>query len=400
MSDSPSTNASRLPGPLLAGVVVLDLASVGPAARASRILADYGASVIKVGPVPKAGARQIVPPYYAYSGGRGTERILLDLKSASGRQVFLEMAAAADVVIESFRPGVVERLGIDFDRCSALNRRIVYCSTSGYGQTGPRSQWAGHDLNYLAVGGYLACSTPRADGGPPLPGATVADIAAGGMQAAMAIMAALLGRETHGEGAYLDVSIADGALAMMSLYTDEYLATGTEPGPGHYVLTGKYAWYDAYRCADDRWITVGAIEGPFFANVCTALGLEQFHGRQYDDDAVADMRREFAAAFASQPSDHWVDVLGAGDGCVAPVLTVAEALADEQFLDRGAVVEAHHPTGGDFRQSAPLYAGTVPPPEGGYQLADGSVSDVDTVLARLGYSTAEIGELKDQGAVA
>src|SRR3954451_15475895 len=179
---------------MLQGVTVLDLASVGPAARTSRWLADYGARVVKIGPPPKQSGVQIAPPFYAYSGHRGMERALLDLKSDAGRDAFLRLAAKADVVIESFRPGVMDRLGLGADAVRDANPRIVYCSTSGYGQTGPRSQWAGHDLNYLAVAGYLDCSGRDAEGGPALPGATIGDSAGGGMQAVIAILAALVQR--------------------------------------------------------------------------------------------------------------------------------------------------------------------------------------------------------------
>ena len=155
----------------------------------------------------------------------------------------------------------------------AVNPTVIYCSTSGYGQTGPRAAWAGHDLDYLGIGGFLATSGPRGDGGPPIPGATVADAAAGGMHAALAVTAALAGRQTTGRGAYLDVSVADGVLWLMSLAVDEHLATGARPGPGHDILTGRYACYDTYRTADGRWLAVGAIEHKFFANLCRALGL-------------------------------------------------------------------------------------------------------------------------------
>src|SRR3954463_2684708 len=197
---------------MLDGITILDLASVGPAARTSRWLADYGARVVKVGPPPKQSGVQIVPPFYAYSGHRDMERVLLDLKAPAGRDAFLRLAADADVLIESFRPGVMARLGLGDDAGRAVNPRIVYCSTSGYGQSGPRAQWAGHDLNYLAVGGYLACSRRDPEGGPALPGATVADSAGGGMQAVIAILAALVARNATGEGATLDVSIADGVV--------------------------------------------------------------------------------------------------------------------------------------------------------------------------------------------
>ena len=277
----------------LTGVTVLDLASVGPAARTSRWLADYGARVVKIGPPPRQSGVQIVPPFYAYSGHRGMQRVLLDLKQPSGRDAFLKLARSADVVIESFRPGVVDRLGIGAVAVREVNPGIVYCSTSGYGQSGPRAQWAGHDLNYLALGGYLDCSGRNEEGGPALPGATVGDAAGGGMQAVIAILAALVHRAATGEGATLDVSVADGVVALMSLYIDEYLATGEVPGPGHNILTGRYACYDVYRCADDRWIAVGAIEPHFFANLCRALGCEQWLEHQTDDAVQDAVRADF-----------------------------------------------------------------------------------------------------------
>ena len=332
----------------LEGITVLDLASVGPAARTSRWLADFGARVIKVGPTPRHGGVQIVPPFYAYGGHRGMERILLDLKSDGGREAFLRLAESADVVIESFRPGVVARLGIGFEDVRIHNPRIVYCSTSGYGQTGPKSAWAGHDINYLAEGGYLDCSGRTAEGGPALPGATVADSAAGGMHAAMSILAALVARGTDGEGRHLDVSVADGVVALMSLSIDEYLATGTVPGPGHNILTGRYACYDTYRCADDRWVAVGAIEPHFYRNLCGRLGCDEWADRQLDDDAQDDIRAAFAAAFATRPMRDWVDELGPADCCVSAVATVPELVEDEQVRARSAIVTAHRPDADAF----------------------------------------------------
>src|SRR4051812_1941584 len=203
-------------GSPLRGVRVLDLASVGPAARTSRWLADYGADVVKVGPPPAKGATQIVPPFYAYGGHRGMQRVLIDLRAEAGRAAFLRLGADRDVVIESFRPHAVDRMGLSYDDLKAVNPRIILCSTSGYGQEGPRSQWAGHDINYLGAGGFLHCSGRDADGIPALPGATIADSAGGGMQAVIAILAALLQRSTTGVGQHLDVAVADGVVALMS----------------------------------------------------------------------------------------------------------------------------------------------------------------------------------------
>ncbi|MBX7068311.1 MAG: CoA transferase [Microthrixaceae bacterium] len=385
--------------PALDGIRVLDLASVGPAARASRALADYGAEVVKLGAVPRAGAVQIIPPFYAYSGNRGMQRALLDLKADAGREAFLKLAETADVIIESFRPGVVDRLGIGFAAVSERNPRIVYCSTSGFGQTGPRSNWAGHDVNYLATGGFLDCSGRRADGRPALPGATVADIAAGGMQATMAIMAGLLRRERTGVGEHLDVSIADGAFALMSLYVDEYLATGTEPGPGHYILTGRYACYEIYECADGKFVSVGAIEPQFWRNLCGLLGLERFAGQQLDDDAQPEIAAAMAEVFRTRTRDEWVALLGPADTCVAPVNTVAEAVVDEQYVARGNVADAVHVNEGPFRQSAPVWAGTVVP-DGPYEIRDGAATDTDELLLAVGYSTDEVAALRGDGVIA
>ncbi|MEO6469378.1 MAG: CaiB/BaiF CoA-transferase family protein [Acidimicrobiia bacterium] len=385
--------------PMLDGITVLDLASVGPAARTSRWLADYGARVVKVGPPPKHGRAQITPPFYAYAGHRGIERILLDLKTEAGVNTFLRLALTADVVIESFRPGVVERLGIGADAVRSVNPAAIYCSTSGYGQTGPRSHWAGHDLNYLAVGGYLDCSGRDADGGPALPGATVADSAGGGMQAVIAILAALVARASTGEGATLDVSIADGVVALMSLNVDEYLATGDVPGPRHSLLTGRYACYDVYPCGDDKWVAVGAIEPHFFANLCRALGCEQWTAHQNDDAVQDQIRTDFRAAFAMKTRDEWVAELGPADTCVSAVATVPEVTTDEHFRARRGFVTATRADGSDFEQVGWTFAGadrTQPAPA----VREPTFNDTDAVLEAAGFSPAEIQELHDAGAVA
>lgn len=348
--------------PALDGVLVLDLATVGPAARCTRILADYGARVVKVG---APAGKQIEPAWWAYGAGRGMERIRLDLKSEAGRKEFLSRAAEADVVVESFRPGVAARLGIGYDELRRLNERIIYCSTSGYGQDGPRASWAGHDLNYLAVGGFLHLSGRRADGGPALPGATVADSAAGGMHAALAILAALVRRGSTGRGDYLDVSVADGVLGLTALPVDEHLATGAVPGPGSDLLTGRYACYDVYEARDGRWLAVGAIEPAFFANLCRALGLEHLAAHQRDDARQDEIRAAFREAFAKRDRDDWVAELAPADTCVAPVQSIEELAEDPQFRHRGAFVEAEHPEHGRFRQLGPVLAGATLPEEVG-----------------------------------
>jgi alpha-methylacyl-CoA racemase len=388
-------------GGLLAGITVLDLSAVGPATRCSRALGDYGARIIKVAPPPKEHAAPLAPAFHAYSGHRGMQRIQIDVRSSAGREAFLRLAAAADVLLESFRPGVVDRLGIGYDAVRAVNPGIVFCSTTGYGQTGPHARRAGHDIDYLAVGGFLHMSGRDPDGAPVLPGATVADIAAGGLHAAVAILAALVSRATgSGEGTYLDVSVTDGVRWMLSLYVDEHLATGDMPAPGHSIITGRYACYGVYGTRDRRWLAVGAIEPVFWANLCRALGLERWIERQLDDDAQDQIRADLRAAFATRDRDDWVAELADADTCVAPVNDIAESVADPQLVARDGVVEAKHPVQGTFRQLGPVLAGSARPDGGVYDLPDLSATDTDALLAEVGYDADELARLRTEGVIA
>ncbi len=384
--------------PLLDGITVLDLASVGPAARASRMLADYGAQVVKIGPTRKLGGVQIQPAYHTYGAGRGLSRMRIDLKSEGGKEVFLRLAEKADVVIESYRPGVAARLGIGYEDVSKRNPGIVYCSTTGYGQEGPASKWAGHDLNYLAVAGFLACSEPRADGGPPIPGATIADSAGGGMHAVIAILAALVRRGTSGRGTYLDVAATDGVLCRTSLAIDLFLATGELAGPRQTLLTGRYACYDVYECSDGRWISVAAIEPHFYANLCRLLGLEKYGSKQDDDGAQDEIRRAFAARFKQRSQDEWVALLAPADTCVAPVRTLPEVVQDEHLRARGSFVSAVHPEEGRFEQTAALLAGghrDTPP----HTVRPADETDTDDLLQRAGLDASETLKLRAEGCV-
>jgi alpha-methylacyl-CoA racemase len=384
--------------PLLDGITVLDLASVGPAARASRMLADYGARVIKIAPTSKKGAKQIQPVYHSYGAGRGWSRARIDLKSEGGVEALLRLADKADVLIESYRPGVGKRLGVDYDTIAQRNPGIVYCSTSGYGQDGPAAQWAGHDINYLAMAGFLACSEPRADGGPPIPGATVADSAGGGMQAVIAILAALVRRGATGRGEYLDVAAAEGVISLMSLSLDQYLATGEIAGPRQTLLTGRYACYDVYECSDGRWISVGAIEPRFYSNLCSLLDLEQYTSKQHDDDAQDEIRDAFAERFRTRPQQQWVELLAPADTCVAPVRTLPEVTRDPHFRARGVFIDAVHPEHGTFEQTSAVLAGgwrATPP----HRVRPADETDTDELLQQAGLALGEIEKLRAEGCV-
>lgn len=383
---------------LLQGFTVLDLASVGPAARASRILADYGMRVIKVAPVVGSGVDAVEPVFHAYGGGRGMQRIRVDLKSQAGRDVICRLAARADALIESYRPGVASRLGIGYEQLKAHNPGLVYCSTTGYGQQGPYAQWAGHDIDYLAVGGFLACSGRDADGKPAIPGATVADSAGGGMHAAMSIMAALVGRSKTGEGTHLDVSVVDGVLNLMSLYLDQYLATGEETKPGSALLTGKFACYGVYTAGDGKHLAVGAIEGKFFRNLCKLLGIEQCADGQYDAARQDEIRKALQERFRTRSRDEWTELLAGKDTCVAPVLGIAEVAANEHLRSQRAFMTANHPKRGEFEQLAPNLAGA----ERGqptFRLPPAGHLDTDSVLGEAGFGAVEIQQLRNDGSV-
>jgi len=385
-------------GHLLEGITVLNLGSVGPAARAARALADYGARVVQISPVSKKGALQTKPVYHAYGAGRDFERMRIDLKAEAGRESLLRLAEKADVLIESFRPGVVRRLAIDYENVRSRNPRIVYCSTSGYGQDGPASGWAGHDLNYLAMSGFLACSEPRADGGPPIPGATVADSAGGGMHAALAIAAALVKCGTCGVGSFLDVSAAEGAISLMTLSIDQYLAEGEVAGPREVLLTGRYAFYDLYETRDRRWISVAAIEPQFYRNLCERLGHAEYLTHQYDEDRQDEIREAFKAAFLTRTRDEWVANLAPHDTCVAPVLTIPEVAEDPHWRARGVFIEAEHAERGVFEQVSPILAGGIRT-HPRHTVQSGIETDSARLLAQFRFSRTEISKLMEEGSV-
>lgn len=392
-----STPRSRSPH-LLDGIRVLNLGAVGPAARAGRMLADYGAEVVVIAPVAKQGALQTKPVYHTYGASRDFKRMRIDLKAEAGREALLKLAEHSDVVIESYRPGVVDRLGIGWAAMRARNPRIVYCSTSGYGQDGPASSWAGHDINYLAMSGYLACSEPRADGGPPIPGATVADSAGGGMHAVVSILAALVKRGVTGEGAFLDCAAAEGILSLMSLSVDQYLAEGEVAGPRQVLLTGRYAFYDLYPTKDGKWVSVGAIEPHFYRNLCKRLGLPQYEDKQYAEGIQDEIRAAFRAAFLTRTRDEWTAELAANDTCVAPVLTIPEVTTEPHWRARGLFMEAEHEKRGVFEQLSPVLAGAVRAhPK--HTVRAGDETDSEALLALAGLSRDAIAKLLAEGAV-
>jgi alpha-methylacyl-CoA racemase len=383
---------------MLSSHTLLDFSTAGPGPRSTRLLADYGMRVIKIRP-PAGGTRMLATPWYTYSANRGIRQIHIDLKQEAGRRLVHRMLERADVLLESYRPGVAARLGLGYEEVRAVNRGIVYCSVSGFGQRGPYAQWPAHDLNWLALGGFLHNASRREDGGPALPGAVVAD-AAGGYSAAVAVLAALVGRAASGQGSYLDVSAMDSVLRVMQAVFDARLAEDNPnekpaaqdaSGPTD-MLTGGSACYDVYQAADGRWLAVGAIEPHFWAALCTELGLAHRIRDQHNRALQDLLRDELRSAFATRPSGEWLRVLGPA-ACVTPVNSPAETLLDPHLNARPLTVDVMV-AGRTVRQLAPRLAVPDPPDLGRQPAGPTPDAEADAVLEELGIDPDEIADLR------
>lgn len=317
----------------LDGLVVLDLTRLLPGAAATMQLANFGAEVIKIEEPERGDYGRWIPPYLDGEGAvfymvnRGKKSVALDLKSEGGREALVKLAQTADVVVESFRPGTMERLGLGYETLHAANERLIYVSITGYGQDGPWAAMAGHDINYMALGGALdltgACGGPLA-----IPGIQIADLAGGAMQAVIGVLLALAARAKTGQGQAVDVSMTDGVASLLPVALGIQAATGELPARGDGLLTGRYACYRAYEAADRRWIAVGALETKFWQALCRTLGCEEFIADQFAEAARQEqMVAELARTFRTRPAEEWFERLRPADACVTPVRNVAEVAA-------------------------------------------------------------------------
>ncbi|GAB4561517.1 MAG: CaiB/BaiF CoA-transferase family protein [Haliangiales bacterium] len=316
----------------LAGIRVLDLSRLLPGPYLTMVLADMGADVVKVeAPVGGDYLRHMPPLHGDMSGrflaiNRNKRSLTLDLKSDAGRAAFLRMVTSADVVVESFRPGVMARLGLDYPVLLGANPRLILCSISGFGQTGPYRDKAGHDLNYVAMTGALAMGGARA-GSPAMPGAQVADIAGGALWSATGIVSALFQRERTGAGAHLDISMTEGVLAMMAAELASCACGPSEPAPsrGNQALNGGLACYRIYQARDGKYLAVGALEPKFWLALQRAIGRDgdanEVAAGPAEQERIAD---ELAAIFRTRDRDDWVEHLAAHDCCCEPVLELDE----------------------------------------------------------------------------
>lgn len=385
-------------GPL-DGVRVLDLTRLLPGGFATLIMADLGADVLKIEEPGKGDYVRWTPPFDRdVSAGhlalnRSKRSMTLNLKHPDGRAVLLRLARDADVVIESFRPGVMERLGVGYEALKSENPRLVYCAISGYGQDGPYRDKAGHDINYLGYAGVLGLTGPRG-GDPVIAGVQIGDLGGGALMGLGGILAALYQREKTGAGRLVDISMTDGAMAWLSFHAQAHLFEGGEPPRrGEMRLSGGLACYQIYRCADGKHVTVGALEPQFWATLCTALGVPELISRHLGDQAEQDaMIETLAAVFATKSRDEWIAALGDLDACVGPVNDMDEALADPHLRDRGmiAAIGDRAILGNPVRFDGDQRT---------YRDAPGFGTDTDAVLADAGYSADQIAALRDAGAI-
>ena len=391
----------------LDGVRVLDLSRLLPGPVCTLHLADLGADVVKVedtgagdyarslGLAPTDGrAASDAQSAFFRMVNRNKRSLALDLKASAGREAFLRLAQRADVIVESFRPGVVDKLGVGYAAVAARNPRIVYCSITGYGQTGPYRDRAGHDINYLGYAGVLD-QTGTSGGPPALSNLQVADLLGGSMNASTAILAALFGASRTGQGSHVDVAMTEGSLAhnIFALHAIETL--GRVQARGADLLTGGVPCYGVYATQDGRYLAVGALEGKFWRVLCEALDRpDLIAGQLSTGHAGALVRQQLAAVFAQQTQAQWIERLADIECCVSPVLSLDESLADAQVRARDMIV-----SGADgirqyappFRLSGHAFAITRSAPAQGQHSVE--------ILREAGFSAEEIGLLADRGTI-
>lgn len=401
----------------LEGVRILDLAHVAPGAYCTMLLADLGADVIKVeppaaakvkilgsslSPLGKAGRRDAA----FHATNRNKRSVALDLKSQEGKEIFLRLAQRTDVILEGFRPGTMKKLGIDYATVSQLNPRIIYCSLSGYGQAGPYSQLPGHDVNYISIGGAL--DLIGSAGGPPvIPQNIVGDFGGGSLLSAIGILGALLARDKTGRGQYLDMSITDGVLSLLTWQAEKYFRDGRWPRRGASALGAGYPYYNAYRCKDGKYISIGCLEPRFWENLCRALGREDYAPYCFEQSHMTqrprggkwgEIKSFLRATFRAKTRDEWFEMLSRADVPVSRVLQFDEVFRDPQVKERRMVIDIEDAELGKIRQvGIPFKMSETPGSV--RKLAPVLGEDTGRVLKELGYTGKQIATWRKAGIV-
>jgi crotonobetainyl-CoA:carnitine CoA-transferase CaiB-like acyl-CoA transferase len=377
----------------LAGIRVLDLTRLLPGPMCSLHLADMGADVIKVEDTRQGDYAREMGTLYA-SVNRNKRSLSVDLKQDAGRDIFLRLADTADVIIEGFRPGTVDRLRIGYDDIEPRNPKVVYCAITGYGQSGPFRDRAGHDLNYASYAGVTDQTGAR--GGPPvIANLQVADLLGGSLSAVMGILAALLDAQRSGRGRYVDVAMADCTLAHAVLPLSAYHQRGAVAPRGEDMLNGGLPWYAIYQTADGRHVALASLEEKFWRRFCAAVGRDRWIDAYHADAQRREVvRTEVSELFKSGTQAHWVTALEAADCCFSPVLTLGEALDHPQFAARDMV---HRSGDGLPRFAFPVRFSDFTFGQRVAAPARGEHSN--EILEEIGYTSSEIEALCRNGTV-
>jgi alpha-methylacyl-CoA racemase len=382
---------------LLQGARVLDLTRLLPGGYATMLLADLGAEVIKI-EAPGAGdwLREPSPVFGGTNAlfaqiNRNKKSLVLDLKSGEGREVLLRLAERSAALVEGFRPGVAARLGIDYGAVRKRCPRIVYCSLSGYGQTGPYRDRPGHDLNYVGEAGLLGVADGQDPRVPPLP---FSDLA-GAIFTALTMAAGMKGASETGTGAYIDLGMSDTIVSLLTLHFAQMFQAGKPPSLADAYLLGGHPCYTVYRAADGKHLTIGALEPKFWESLCKALGRPEYMARQHEPEMREKILADFRAVFATRTRDEWLSALDAADVPVGTVRTLDEVHRSEQAEARGLF----HQRGADMKEVA--FPAEI---HGAQECEDRPAprlgEHTDEVLKLAGYSAKEISELRARGIVA
>ncbi len=390
--------------PPLAGIKILDFTQLLPGPFGTMILADLGADIIRVdNPANPDLVRFLSPVKDGISAAygqlnRGKRSLGIDLKKKEAKEIIYALVKQYDIVTEQFRPGVMDRLGIGYDDLKKVNPAVIYCSLTGYGQTGSYAKRAGHDINYMALSGVDSFSGQR-DTGPVLSGIQIADVAGGSKNLAIAVLAAVIKRMNTGEGDRVDISITDSVLAMASLFASGFLAGGPEPGRETEFINGA-TLYDYYETSDGRHLSVGPLEPKFFTDLCKGLVCPELveEGVNSAASISREVKEKIASVIKSKPLSHWVEKFRNLDGCVEPVLTLSEALSRPPLSEQGMVVEVKSPGGIPVKQvgnplkfdSGDCCAETAGVPPGFHS---------EEILGNAGYSPEAIDALVQSGVI-
>jgi len=390
----------------LGAIKVLDITGIGPASFAAQILGDMGAEVIKISQPPRGATRGIgqgvefiegMDPTLPLDTIRNKKNMGINLKSEAGQRLFCKLVETTDVIIESFRPGVMERFGLGYGTLEQINPGLIYCAISGYGQDSPYRNLSGHDANYAGMAGILGLVGESPDEPPVFPQNTLADFTTAILQAALGAVLALCARERTGKGQYVDISMTDGAFATLNILPEigEYLMNGVVPKRGEGLFTGTQPWYATYQTADDKYVTLCPIEPHFWKNMCQALDREDLIGRWFtpEKDQLFDELRQI---FRTRTRDEWFDLLSEADVPVGKVLDIDEVFSDPHMLQRQMVVEVDHPRHGRMKQIGfPIKFSDTP-----WQIRIPAArlgEHTEEIVTGLGYSQDEINRMMKNG---